>query len=65
MNCPENIKKFHSEEVLTDIKEKLELLTPVDKRHLIKYIKKTIDNDKINIQGGTVVMNRNLTVSFN
>ena len=65
MNCPENIKKFHSEEVLTDIKEKLELLTSVDKRHLIKYIKKTIDNDKINIQGGTVVMNRNLTVSFN
>ena len=65
MNCPENIKKFHSEEVLTDIKEKLELLTSIDKRHLIKYIKKTIDNDKINIQGGTVVMNRNLTVSFN
>ena len=65
MNCPENIKKFHSEEVLTDIKEKLELLTSIDKRHLIKYIKKTIDSDKLNIQGGTVVMNRDLTVSFN
>lgn len=65
MNCPENIKKFHSEEVLSDIKEKLELLTSIDKRHLIKYIKKTIDSDKMKIQGGEVVMNRNLTVSFN
>jgi len=65
MDNPEYINKFHSEEIMNEIKQKLELLTSVDKRHLIKHIKKTIEVDKLNIEGGGVVISRDCKVSFN
>jgi hypothetical protein len=65
MDNPEYIKKFHSEEIMNEIKQKLELLTSTDKRHLIKHIKKTIEIDKLIIEGGGVVISRDCKVSFN